>query len=117
MGFKRACAFSYIPEIQKHQHFLILRKFKVCGGKDHMRGNDRCILHSGVTLFTGICEIMINGPDRIFIEKDGQLKKSNISFSSKEKLYDVIQQIVALNNRVVNESGRQWTGDFSPVHF
>ena len=62
-------------------------------------------------------EIMINGPDRIFIEKDGRLKKSNISFSSEEKLYDVIQQIVALNNRVVNESGRQWTGDFSPVHF
>ena len=47
---------------------------------------------------------MINGPDRIFIEKDGRLKKSNISFSSEEKLYDVIQQIVALNNRVVNES-------------
>ena len=52
----------------------------------------------------GVTEIMINGPDRIFIEKDGRLKKSNISFSSEEKLYDVIQQIVALNNRVVNES-------------
>ncbi len=52
----------------------------------------------------GVTEIMINGPDRIFIEEDGRLKKSPISFSSEEKLYDVIQQIVAENNRVVNES-------------
>ncbi len=52
----------------------------------------------------GVTEIMINGPDRIFVEENGRLKKSPISFSSAEKLYDVIQQIVAENNRVVNES-------------
>ncbi len=51
-----------------------------------------------------VTEIMINGPSRIFIEEDGRLKRSSISFSSEEKLYDVIQQIVAENNRVVNES-------------
>ena len=51
-----------------------------------------------------VTEIMINGPDQIFIEENGRLKRSNISFSSEEKLYDVIQQIVAENNRVVNES-------------
>ncbi|MCR5097390.1 MAG: CpaF family protein [Lachnospiraceae bacterium] len=52
----------------------------------------------------GVTEIMINGPDKIFIEEAGRLKRSTISFSSEEKLYDVIQQIVAENNRVVNES-------------
>ena len=52
----------------------------------------------------GVTEIMINGPDRIFIEEEGRLHKSNVTFSSEEKLYDVIQQIVAENNRVVNES-------------
>ncbi len=52
----------------------------------------------------GVTEIMINGPDRIFIEEGGRLKRSPITFSSEEKLYDVIQQIVAENNRVVNES-------------
>ena len=51
-----------------------------------------------------VTEIMINGPNEIFIEEHGRLKRSNISFSSEEKLYDVIQQIVAENNRVVNES-------------
>ncbi len=51
-----------------------------------------------------VTEIMINGPDDIFIEKSGQLMKYNMSFESNGKLEDVIQQIVAKCNRVVNES-------------
>lgn len=51
-----------------------------------------------------ISEIMINGWKNIFIEKNGKIKKCDLSFSSEEKLYDVIQQIVSLNNRMVNES-------------
>jgi pilus assembly protein CpaF len=51
-----------------------------------------------------ITEIMINGPDNIFIEKDGRIEKYNNRFSSKEKLVDIIQQIVSGVNRRVNES-------------
>ncbi|MCR4904391.1 MAG: CpaF family protein [Butyrivibrio sp.] len=51
-----------------------------------------------------VTEIMINGPDNIFIEKSGRLFKYDMSFDNKEKLEDVIQQIVAKCNRVVNES-------------
>ena len=51
-----------------------------------------------------ITEIMINGPERIFIEKGGGLTPYQGTFSSKEKLEDVIQQIVSACNRVVNES-------------
>ena len=51
-----------------------------------------------------ITEIMINGPDIIFIEKDGRIEKYNNRFSSKEKLVDIIQQIVSGVNRRVNES-------------
>lgn len=51
-----------------------------------------------------VTEIMINGPENIFIEKSGKLLKSDISFESQEKLQDVIQQIVAKCNRVVNEA-------------
>ena len=50
-----------------------------------------------------ITEIMINGADAIFVEKHGKLRRVDKHFSSEEKLYDVIQQIVAENNRVVNE--------------
>ncbi len=51
-----------------------------------------------------ITEIMINGPDNIFIEKQGRVMKSTEHFSSEEKLNDIIQNIVAINNKIVNES-------------
>ncbi|MCR4695505.1 MAG: CpaF family protein [Pseudobutyrivibrio sp.] len=51
-----------------------------------------------------ITEIMINGPDTIFIEKNGQMEKSPERFSSEEKLEDIIQSIVASNNKIVNET-------------
>lgn len=51
-----------------------------------------------------ITEVMVNGPDDIFIEKDGRVEKLEIRFDSQEKLEDVIQTIVSRVNRVVNES-------------
>ena len=51
-----------------------------------------------------ISEIMVNGYDHIFIEKKGTIYEWNKRFSSREKLEDVIQQIVSSCNRVVNES-------------
>lgn len=51
-----------------------------------------------------VTEIMVNGPDSIFIERAGKLTRWKKSFTSREKLEDVIQQIVGRCNRVVNES-------------
>lgn len=51
-----------------------------------------------------ISEIMVNGYDRIFIEKRGNITEWPKKFASKEKLEDVIQQVVSSCNRVVNES-------------
>ncbi len=51
-----------------------------------------------------ITEIMINGPEHIFIEQKGKLSRLEQKFESKEKLEDIIQQIVAACNRVVNEA-------------
>lgn len=51
-----------------------------------------------------VTEIMVNGPDHIFIEKGGRLQQWQTAFESEDKLLDVIQQIVAKANRVVNES-------------
>ena len=52
----------------------------------------------------GITEIMITGTRSIFFERDGRIHKSDKRFLSKEKLEDVIQQIVASSNRLVNEA-------------
>ena len=51
-----------------------------------------------------ITEIMINGTDSIFIERSGRLEENEFRFESKEKLNNVIQQIVADCNRTVNEA-------------
>lgn len=51
-----------------------------------------------------ITEIMINGPDQIFIEQSGRLMESGLHFDSAEKLQNVIQQIVSDCNRTVNEA-------------
>ncbi len=51
-----------------------------------------------------ITEVMINGPDNIFIEKNGRLTKLNKQFESERRLEDVIQRIVALAGREVNQA-------------
>lgn len=51
-----------------------------------------------------ITEIMVNGHDSVFFEKAGNIYSWDKHFESKEKLEDVIQQIVSRSNRRVNES-------------
>lgn len=51
-----------------------------------------------------ITEIMVNGPNHIFIEKEGKLQRYPKVFSGREKLEDVIQQIVSRVNRRVNDA-------------
>ena len=53
---------------------------------------------------SSVTEIMINGKDHIFVEQGGSLRELDVGFESAEKLLDVIQQIVAGCNRVVNEA-------------
>ena len=51
-----------------------------------------------------ITEIMINGHDEIFYEKQGRIMKSDKAFNDPERLMTVIQQMVGDANRMVNES-------------
>ena len=51
-----------------------------------------------------VTEIMVNGADAIFYERDGRIYTWDTHFESREKLEDVIQQIVSRSNRQVNES-------------
>lgn len=51
-----------------------------------------------------ITEVMINGPDNIFIEQKGRLYKLNKRFESQRRLEDVIQRIVGLAGREVNQA-------------
>lgn len=51
-----------------------------------------------------ITEVMINGPENIFIEKNGKLQKLDKQFENQRKLEDIIQRIVGLAGREVNQA-------------
>lgn len=51
-----------------------------------------------------ITEVMVNGPEEIFIEQAGKVHKLEERFESERKLEDVIQRIVGLAGREVNQA-------------
>lgn len=51
-----------------------------------------------------ITEVMINGPENVFIEQNGRLFKMDKQFESQRRLEDIIQRIVGLAGREVNQA-------------
>lgn len=51
-----------------------------------------------------ITEVMVNGTEGIFIEKDGRLMKWDKNFCTRQKIEDLVQSIAAKSNRIVNET-------------
>ena len=51
-----------------------------------------------------VTEIMVNGVHNIFVEQKGRIRQWDSHFDAEQTLQDVIQQIVARCNRVVNEA-------------
>lgn len=51
-----------------------------------------------------ITEVMINGPENIFIEKRGRLTKLDKKFENSRRLEDIIQRVVGLAGREVNQA-------------
>lgn len=51
-----------------------------------------------------ITEIMVNGPDQIFVERSGRVEQLPLRFASEEQLMQTIERIVSAVNRRVDES-------------
>jgi pilus assembly protein CpaF len=51
-----------------------------------------------------ITEIMVNGPDHIFIEKEGRLEKTGVRFMNDQQLLTIIERILAPIGRRIDES-------------
>ena len=51
-----------------------------------------------------VTELMINGAENIFVEKNGQIEKIEGHIESEQRLNDIVQQIVGKNNKRVNET-------------
>lgn len=86
-----------------HESFLTLEKKEILRRElfSSIRGLD--ILEELLEK-ESITEIMINGADAVFLEEQGKIYRWNRKFESKQKLEDIIQQIVAKANRIVNEA-------------
>jgi pilus assembly protein CpaF len=48
-------------------------------------------------------EVMVNGPDRVYVERAGRLERTDVSFSSEQALRDAIERILAPLGRRVDE--------------
>lgn len=51
-----------------------------------------------------ITEVMINGPDHVFIEQNGRVRKISDTFENEQKLEDIIQRVVGMAGREVNQA-------------
>jgi pilus assembly protein CpaF len=51
-----------------------------------------------------VTEIMVNGTDEIYVERDGRIERADIAFSDESQLYQTIDRIVSQVNRRVDES-------------
>ena len=58
----------------------------------------------GILSDDNITEVMINGPNDIFIERDGKVYKTEETFENEKKLEDIVQRIVGMAGREVNQA-------------
>lgn len=90
--------------IQKGREYGLDYKQKKALSKELFYAIRKLDILEELTSNPSVTEIMINGTDNIFIERNGRLTQWDKTFESPEKLEDVIQQIVAKCNRTVNEA-------------
>ncbi|HOP99753.1 MAG TPA: CpaF family protein [Acetivibrio clariflavus] len=93
---------SVVFEKSKHVYLTVSEKREICEAVfNSMRRLD--ILQPLID-DPSITEIMVNGADDIFIERNGRIEQVDAKFESIQKLEDVIQSIVSKVNRSVNEA-------------
>ncbi len=96
---------------------LIDENIRRAGGDSYLRFGDRKRLRTNIYNSMrrldvlqelledeNITEIMVNGPEHIFIEREGRMMETGLIFDSPERLYDIAQQIASGGNRIVNET-------------
>ena len=93
---------KYLLEKEKNNNFTLSQRKQI--GKEIFDSLRKLDVLQDLIDDDEITEIMVNGPDAIFIEKRGKIYKTNLKFDSREKLSQVINQIVSGCNRTVNES-------------
>lgn len=86
-------------------------------GRRHLSQSDKQILHESILdeIYgfgpitqllddPDISEIMVNGPDTVYVESEGKIKKSDVVFRDERHVYHTIDKIIAPLGRRVDES-------------
>ena len=94
--------YEVLQEVSQEEYLPLDQKTML--GKELFNAFRKLDLLQEFLEYDDIKEIMINGTQNIFIEKAGRISQSDKRFLSADKLEDVIQQIVAGSNRLVNEA-------------
>lgn len=88
--------FRFMPELTSEEYIDVYRRIfgriRSRLGALHFIAGDK-----------DINEIMVNGPDKVFIEKNGRIQQVETMFSSVTELEDVIRNIAAGVRREINE--------------
>ena len=92
-----------ILEERSKEEFIPLRE-KAALGRELFNAFRKLDVLQDLLEDDSITEIMINGVDNIYIERNGKVSISDKKFISRGKLEDVVQQMVSSCNRVVNEA-------------
>lgn len=93
---------KYLLEKEKNYTFTLLQRKQI--GKEIFDSLRKLDVLQDLIEDDSITEIMVNGPESIFAERNGSIYKTGLKFESKEKLMQVINQIVSGCNRAVNEA-------------
>ncbi len=86
----------------------ILMSFGLGKSLDHIRKVFNCLRSELETLQEladdpGVTEIMVNGHEKIFVEKNGRIEKVPYSLDSKQQLFSIIQRLAARVGREIND--------------
>ena len=60
-------------------------------------------IHTPLLEDSEITEIMVNGPDKIFYEKEGNILRASMCFDSEEELEEIMQRLMSEVHREINE--------------
>lgn len=91
-----------LSEREKEMHISLREKAGI--GKELFNAFRKLDILQDLLEDDEITEIMINGTEHIFIEKDGCMQQLSKRFVERSKLENIVQQIVAGTNRIVNEA-------------
>lgn len=91
-----------ISEYSRKKHLVLMDRVEI--GRKVLNSMRKLDILQDLIDDPTVTEIMVNGYDSIFVERGGKLFHLNKKFESEQRLKDIIQQIVAGCNRVVNDA-------------